>query len=84
MGDHFWPALYPGLIVGLLFGLSARGFWNVALALTGSLIGSAIAVTALFDGGLNDGLISVATTIAGAAFGAYAFLYLGRKLSSSR
>jgi xanthosine utilization system XapX-like protein len=43
MDDHFWPAMYPGLIVGILYGLSLRGVFNTVVATIGGLIGAAIA-----------------------------------------
>ncbi len=70
MGDHFWPALYPGIIVGLLYGFSLRGFANIVLGTIGGLIGSAIAYWGLVNAGLNEGLQSVAGMVALALLGA--------------
>lgn len=71
MGDHFWPALYPGIIVGLLYGLSLRGFANIVLGIIGGLIGSAIAYWGLVNADLNEGLPSVAGMVVLALLGAY-------------
>lgn len=71
MGDHFWPALYPGIIVGLLYGLSLRGTANIVLATLGGLIGSALAYWGLVNADLNEGLPSVAGMVALALLGAY-------------
>lgn len=72
MGDHFWPALYPGIIVGLLYGLSLRGLPNIVLGALGGLIGSALAYWVLVTAGLNEGLPSVAGMVVLALLGAYA------------
>lgn len=71
MGDHFWPALYPGIIVGLLYGLSLRGLANIILATLGGLAGSALAYWGLVTTGLNEGLPSVAGLVVLAFLGAY-------------
>jgi len=82
MGDHFWPAMYPGLIVGILYGLSQRGFVNTIVATIGALIGAAIAYAGLLAVDLNDGLPSVIGLVAAALFGAYLFTSIARKLFS--
>ena len=70
MDDHFWPAMYPGLIVGILYGLSLRGVFNTVVATIGGLIGAAIAYAALIAANMNDGLPSVIGLIAvGASWG---------------
>jgi hypothetical protein len=71
MGDHFWPALYPGIIVGLLYGLSLRGLPNIVLGAVGGLTGSALAYWGLVSFGLNEGLPSVVGMVALAWLGAY-------------
>ena len=71
MGDHFWPALYPGIVVGLLYGLSLRGLPNIALGALGGLAGSALAYWGLVNAGLNEGLPSVAGMVVLALLGAY-------------
>jgi len=71
MGDHFWPALYPGIIVGLLYGLSLRGLPNIVLGTLGGLAGSALAYWGLVSFELNEGLPSVAGMVALAWLGAY-------------
>lgn len=82
MGDHFWPALYPGIIVGLLYGFSLRGFANIVLGTIGGLIGSAIAYWGLVNAGLNEGLPSVAGMVALALLGAYGATSLYTRLTN--
>ncbi|MBS0238413.1 MAG: hypothetical protein JSS54_07090 [Proteobacteria bacterium] len=84
MGDHFWPAMYPGLIVGILYGLSLRGVFNTAVAALGGLVGAAIAYEILLAVDLNDGLPSVAGLIAAAFVGAYLFTSIAQRLAGAR
>lgn len=80
MGDHFWPAMYPGLIVGILYGLSLRGAANIAISTVGALIGAAIAYAGLVAVELNDGLPSVIGLVAAALLGAYLLTNIASKL----
>jgi tetrahydromethanopterin S-methyltransferase subunit D len=82
MGDHFWPALYPGVIVGLLYGLSLRGLPNVVLGTLGGLVGSALAYWCLVTAGLNEGLPSVAGMVVLAFLGAYAATSIFGRISN--
>ncbi|WP_045834942.1 hypothetical protein [Hyphomicrobium sp. 99] len=84
MGDHFWPAMYPGLIVGVLYGLSLRGVFNTVIAALGGLIGAAIAYEGLLAANLNDGLPSVIGLIVGAFLGAYLLTSIAQRFSSTR
>lgn len=84
MGDHFWPAMYPGLIVGILYGLSQRGIFNTAVAALGGLVGAAIAYAILLAVALTDGLPSVIGLVAAAFLGAYLFTSLAQRLARAR
>jgi hypothetical protein len=70
MGDHFWPALYPGIIVGVLYGLSLRGVGNTIIGALGGVAGAAIAYAVLVTVDLNNGLQSVVGLVALALLGA--------------
>jgi hypothetical protein len=83
MGDHFWPSLYPGLIVGLLYGLSLRGAVNIIVATLGGVAGSAIAYWALVTFGFNEGLVSVIGLVALALLGAMCAIYLLRHITGA-
>ncbi len=63
--------MYPGLIVGILYGLSLRGVFNIAVATAGGLIGAAVAYEILVTLNMNDGLPSVIGLIAASLLGAY-------------
>lgn len=82
MGDHFWPALYPGIIVGLLYGLSLRGLPNIVLGALGGLVGSALAYWGLVTAGLNEGLPSVAGMVVLALLGAYGATSIFARMSN--
>ncbi len=83
MDDHFWPAMYPGLIVGILYGLSVKGWLNVALGAAGSLVGAAVAYEALPTIGITDDLASVVGMVVLSFLGAYAAVYVYRRFSGS-
>jgi uncharacterized membrane protein YeaQ/YmgE (transglycosylase-associated protein family) len=80
MDDHFWPAIYPGLIVGILYGLSLRGVFNTVVSAVGGLIGAAVAYEILTAANLNDGLPSVAGLVVAAFAGAYLLTTTARRL----
>jgi len=84
MDDHFWPAMYPGLIVGILYGLSLRGVFNTVVATVGGLIGAAIAYEILVTLNMNDGLPSVISLIVAAFLGAYLLTNIARRLFGPR
>lgn len=79
MDPHFWPSMYPGLIVGLLYGLSLRGFFNTFVAALGGLIGAAIAYEILTAANMNDGLPSVIGLTLAAFAGAYLLTTAARR-----
>jgi hypothetical protein len=67
MDDHFWPSVYPGLIVGGLIGL-ADG--SILSTLAGGLAGLGGAFAAFYAVNLVEvepGIVSLAAVILGAA-----------------
>ncbi len=84
MDDHFWPAMYPGLIVGILYGLSLRGVFNTVVAALGGLIGAAIAYELLTAANMNDGLPSVAGLVIAALVGAYLLTNIAQRFWNVR
>jgi hypothetical protein len=78
LGDHFWPAMYPGLVVGLLVGLSGGGIVSTLLGTVGGLLGAMALYFAFASIGLEDGIVSLAGLIGGAALGAYLLMRAGK------
>jgi hypothetical protein len=74
--DHIWPALYPGIIIGALYGLSLRGIWNFVLGALGGLAGAAVSLPVVIQLGLNEGFVSLVVLIALSFVGAIAFTRL--------
>jgi len=84
MDDHFWPAMYPGIIVGFLMGL---GGGNVVTTILGTLGGLAGAVALYFVFawlGLEDTIMSLVGLIGGAVAGAYVLMKIGARMTSAR
>ena len=71
MGDHFWPSMYPGLIVGALLGLSRGGLLSTLIGAAGGLAGAAITYFVVDWLGFQDSIVSLLALIAGAMAGAY-------------
>ncbi len=74
MDDHFWPAIYPGLIIGCLYGLSVGGIFNTAAGTTGGLIGALAAYVLLPRLGIETGFLSLAGLLALSFVGAFALV----------
>ena len=71
MNDHFWPSLYPGIIVGLLFGLAAGGLVPLLTGAAGGLAGAAAMYFLIVWAGLQESIVSLAALIGGAVAGGY-------------
>lgn len=76
--DHIWPALYPGIIIGALYGLSLRGVWNFILGGLGGLAGAAVSLPVVSQLGLSEGFVSLVVLIALSFLGAFACTRLKR------
>jgi Na+/melibiose symporter-like transporter len=71
MGDHFWPSMYPGLIVGALLGLSRGGLMSTLAGAAGGLAG-AVATYFVVDWlGFQESVVSLLALVAGATAGAH-------------
>lgn len=70
MDDHFWPSLYPGLIVGTLIGLGARSVAGTLAGAAGGLGGAYLAYRAALALALPGDILPLAAVILGAAAGA--------------
>jgi hypothetical protein len=78
MGDHFWPAVYPGLVVGVLYGLSARGGLNAFLGALGGGLGAAVSLLVFEPFFLSDGLLPIGVLMAVSLGAAAGFVSAGR------
>lgn len=70
MDDHFWPSMYPGLIVGALYGFSLRGLLTVLPGTAGGLAGAFAAYMLTYGMKDETGFLSLAALIAAALAGA--------------
>lgn len=70
MDDHFWPSVYPGLIVGALIGLADRSILATLLGALGGLAGAFGAFYAVTMLAIEPGLIPLAAVILGAVIAA--------------
>jgi hypothetical protein len=80
MDDHFWPALYPGIIAGLLLGIAAGGFASTVLGACGGLIGAATVYFAFAWLGVDNDLLSLAGLIGGAVAGAQLLIVMRKRI----
>ncbi len=84
MGDHFWPAMYPGIIVGFLMGLGGGNVMATILGTVGGLVG-AVALYFVFTWfGLEDTILSLVGLIGGAAAGAFLLMTAGNRMGIAR
>lgn len=60
MGDHFWPSIYPGIGIGLLYGLYRGGLANAALGALGGLIAAFLAFISVGGFLAEEGLVPLA------------------------
>jgi hypothetical protein len=72
LDDHFWPSIYPGIIVALLVGLAMGGWAAIAGAVVGGLLGAVGAYFATLWLGALDSPLALCILIAGAGVGGFA------------
>lgn len=84
MNDHFWPSIYPGIIVAVLIGIATGGIVAIITGAVGGLVGSVAAyfLTAWF--GLDESALSLVILIAGASLGGYIGAQAGLRLTKAR
>jgi len=80
LGDHFWPAMYPGIIVGLLVGLSGGNIVSTVLGAAGGLLGAMGVYFVFVWIGLDETILSLACMIAGAVVGAFLLMRAGKRI----
>lgn len=83
LGDHFWPAMYPGIAIGLLVGLSAGNIISTILGAVGGFLGTIAIYFALVWIGLDESILSLAGLIGGAIVGALLFMRAGKLLKQA-
>ena len=83
MNDHFWPSMYPGIIVGLLLGLAAGGLLSMLTGAAGGLAGAAAMYFLVTWLGLQDSVVSLAALIGGAAAAGYVCAGVGARLTQA-
>lgn len=84
MDDHFWPAMYPGIIVGFLLGLGGGNIISTILGTIGGLIGAAALHFVFTWLGLEETILSLVGLIGGALAGSYLLMGLGRCIEGLR
>ncbi|MFM7084604.1 MAG: hypothetical protein ACKOW3_06350 [Hyphomicrobium sp.] len=65
--DHFWPSIYPALIVGFLIGLSRRSLTATLLGACGGFLGGFLTFYILTYFRIEEGIFPVIAIIFGAA-----------------
>jgi hypothetical protein len=81
MDDHLWPSLYPGIIVGILYGLGIGGWRATAPGGAGGLAGAAVAFFAVQWLAVPEGFVTFVASVAAAVAGAMLVLALLRRLA---
>jgi hypothetical protein len=70
MDDHFWPSLYPGLIVGALIGFADGGLVPALVGAGAGLAGAYGAFLATTLAGIEPGLLPLIAVVGGGALAA--------------
>jgi hypothetical protein len=70
MDDHFWPSVYPGLIVGALIGLADRSILATILGAVGGLAGAFVAFYAVTMLAIEPGVVPLVAIILGSVIAA--------------
>lgn len=84
MNDHFWPSIYPGIIVAVLIGIATGGIVAIITGALGGLVGSVAAYFLTAWLGLDESALSLALLIAGASLGGYIGAQAGARLTKAR
>lgn len=84
MEDHFWPAVYPGLGVGLLLGLAMGGWSNAMLGALGGLIAAALSFALIGPFLAEEGLLPLLALIALSLLGAFCLIHVARFVMQQR
>ena len=80
MDDHFWPLLYPALIVGALYGLTRGGYLNLGLGMLGALAGAVLSFLCLMRLGIENAAATFVVLVISSWLGAFALISAMRVL----
>lgn len=80
LDDHFWPSIYPGLIVGFLIGLSGRSLSKTLLGACGGLLGAFLVFYVITFFGVEEGIFPVLVIVVGAVLAAKLCLKASSKI----
>lgn len=80
MDDHFWPSVYPGIIIGFLLGLSEQTLLTTFLGAIGGLVGAFFIFYLLTYLEIDQGIFPVGAVIMGAAVLAKFCMWIGVKI----
>ncbi len=81
MGDHFWPAVYPGLAVGVIFGLYAGGLVNVVLGAIGGIAAAFISLAYFNAFFSQEGLFPLVILLGLSLMGAACLIQIGKLMA---
>ncbi|MCK5090046.1 MAG: hypothetical protein KAQ88_08705 [Hyphomicrobiaceae bacterium] len=68
--DHFWPSMYPGIVVGLLMDLASGNLVSTILGAAGGLVGAIVLFFVFAWLGFGDSILSLVGLIGGGVLGA--------------
>ena len=69
--DHFWPSIYPAIVVGLIYGFNAGRYLTAAAGAFGGMMGAIAAFIAIHRLGLDEGPLTLTALVASSLLGAY-------------
>lgn len=84
MDDHFWPSMYPGIFIGLIYGLAAGGWSNTALGCIGGLAGAIGSYFLLARFGMQEDFVTFASLILASFLGAYILIATVRAVAVAK
>ena len=84
MDAHFWPSVYPAILVGLLVGLGQGGLLNIVLGAIGGTLGGFLMLMVLKALSLDNGAIAAILTIGAGGLAALALARASQLLSRKK
>lgn len=84
MGDHFWPSVYPGIIVGLMYGLAVGGKLQAVVGAVGGFAAATLALATFGRILSQEGLLPLAGLLTASLLGAFLAVQASTKIARSR